>query len=298
MSIEAVVPTQLAEAAQVLCAAAFGADPARTDLPCAKSAVESWHRAVALGGQGHYARAHTELDRVAVLPGGDPVLRSLAANTRASWWRQLGWHRRAASWDGAALRLAGCGLAGSGLAERGRHAECDALVGLAADALGQRRLPLAARLLERGRPDEAVGDFDETVGDFDETVGDFHALRVRIRWHWVAAEIAMAGGDAPAAVAAAQRSVELAAVGPSTRHRVKSDLVRAAAGVVAGDSSAVGAVARVHQRCVVCGLLPLQWAAALLWAGVADGAQRRSALADAQDCATELARRGGRPRAG
>ena len=268
-----------AQVAQALSGAAFGDDPGRTDLPPATTAVESWHRAVALGGQGHYARAHTELDRLAGLPGVDARLRSLAANTRASWWRQLGWHRRAARWDGSALRLAGCG-------GPARHADVDALVGLAADALGQGRLALAAGLLDRGRSDEA----DEVTGE------DFDALRVRIRWHWVAAEIAMAGGHAPAAVAAAQRSVELADGGPSVRHQVKSQLVRAAAGVVAGDRDAVDAVARVHQRCVGCGLLPLQWAAALLWAAVADGVARQATLADAQRCRAELARRGGRLR--
>jgi len=269
-----------ARVAQALSAAAFGADPASTYLPPAAIAVQCWHRAVALGGQGHYASAHTELDRLALLPGADAALRSLGANTRASWWRQLGWHRRAARWDGAALSLAG-------RADPARHADVDALVGLAADALGQGRLPLAGHLLDRGRSDAA----DEVSGD------GFDALRVRIRWHWVAAEIAMAGGDAAGAVAAAQRAVELAEAGPSVRHRVKSNLVRAAAGVVAGEPAAVDAVARVHALCVEFGLLPLRWAAALLWAGAADGAARRTALVDAQKCGAELARRGGRLRA-
>ena len=130
------------------------------------------------------------------------------------------------------------------------------------------------------------------------TNDDFDALRVCIRWYWVAAEIAMASGNVPAAVAAAQRSVELADAAPSMRHRVKSHLVRAAAGMVAGDPETPSTRSRGCTRGVSnSGLLPLQWAAAQLWAGVArrrraaNGAGRR-----AENVSAELARRGGRLR--
>src|SRR4029078_5358283 len=78
-----------------------------------------------------------ELDAIDRVPGG-PVP-SLALSTRASFLRQLGRHVDARGWEGRVLAGAG------GNAD----ARADALIGLAADALGVGRFALSARLLAR-----------------------------------------------------------------------------------------------------------------------------------------------------
>src|SRR5689334_6228722 len=107
--------------------AAFGNDLPCWPLPAAHSADELWLRAVAAGGQGRYAVATADLHEVA-RRGRGPLL-SLAQSTRASFLRQLGWHRLARVADGRAWAL---------VAHRpdAPEARADALVGLAADALG------------------------------------------------------------------------------------------------------------------------------------------------------------------
>ena len=168
-----------------LTAAAFGGDPGRWPLPAAKSPDELWLRAVVAGGQGHYCSARADL---AVLRRRQPSgpLASLALSTEASFLRQLGRHRFARGWDGRALALAPPG-----------EATVDALVGLAADALGIGRLAASARLL--GRAAEALEDSTAPPP------------RLAIRLEWVGAELAMAGSQGEAALQHARRGVELAA---------------------------------------------------------------------------------------
>ncbi|WP_280390199.1 hypothetical protein, partial [Nocardia wallacei] len=207
--------------------AAFGERPGipAAELPAAADAVESWLRAVVLGGQGRYAAARAELGR-AYRGSADPVLRSLITSTRASLLRQLGHHARAAVLDGRALALvppdaSAVGPAGS--AAR-REAVCDALTGLAADALGIARPELSARLLKRCQT--FIGDLSASA--------DGDGARARLRWHWVSAETALAapgrGLVAGSALRYAETALALAERGPSVRHRVKSRLLVAAAG--------------------------------------------------------------------
>ena len=66
-------------------------------------------------------------------------LASLAHSTQGSFLRQLGWHTLARGWDGRALALAGADA----------EAAADALIGLAADALGVGRFAASATLLRR-----------------------------------------------------------------------------------------------------------------------------------------------------
>lgn len=263
----------------MLAAAAFGAEPgiAAADLPIASSATEHWHRAVVLGGQGRYAAARAELSRI---DSTDPVLHSLAHSTAGSLLRQLGWHARAAVANGRAVALILPTADRSGASDAAAtgpdrtDALCDALTGLAADALGTGRLTLAARLLQRSR----------TVSN-PATAN----WRVRIRWHWVSAETALAGG-APA-LADAEAALALAEQAPSVRHRVKSRLLVAAAAAGAGDRDRALALAEtVAAQCREHGLLPLRWASAMLRAGLADSA---AASAEAEACAETIARRGG-----
>src|SRR5258705_13396839 len=123
----------------VLANAAFGDDPRRWPLPPASTPHELWLRAVAAGGQGRYGSAMADLANLAGLRQRGSPLVSLAHSTRASFLRQLGWHDRARGWDGRAMAMAGSD----------REAGADALIGLAADALGVRRFAASAAALRR-----------------------------------------------------------------------------------------------------------------------------------------------------
>lgn len=277
----------------VLASAAFGAGPGATALPPAHSPLDRWHRAVALGGAGRYAAARAELAPLA-RPGTAPVLRSLALSTTASLIRQSGRHTAAADPDGRAAALvaglipaadsdpASGGTAGfapaAGVtdpwfgAPDAVDAWCDALTGLAADALGGARPTLAFRLLARVREPARTRP------------------RATIRLHWVTAETALSVGDPATALEHAATAVQLAARAPSTRHRVKSALLLAAATAASGDTTRAAALAEpVAHDCAAHDLLPLRWATAMLRAGLGGA----GAAAEAAECAALLRARGG-----
>lgn len=241
-------------------------------MPPADGPQQLWLRAVAAGGQGRYATANADLT-VLLRDHPDQRLASLALTTRASFLRQLGWHWKAHDWDGRAWGIAG------GDAEAG----VDALIGLAADALGVGRLALAADLLDRA------------AGLARSVPALPHRLQIRLAW--VRAELAMAGGDGRAAVDHARRGVELAAETPDLlRHRVKSDVVSAAALCCAGDIPASRTLADAaldaadHYR-----LVPLRWALACLLADIGSGAHSHAAIAEVRDRSAQfVTRHGGR----
>lgn len=168
---------------QVLVAAAFGNQPGSWPLPTAITPHHLWLRAVAAGGQGRYAHAYGDLSVLRRLVPAGP-LASLAHSTQGSLLRQLGWHTLARGWDGRALALAGAD----------REAGADALIGLAADALGVGRFAAAGALLDRADP---------------LVVSPLVADRLAVRRRWVAAELAMATGDGATAVRHAEEAVEL-----------------------------------------------------------------------------------------
>jgi hypothetical protein len=250
----------------VLANAAFGDDPRRWPLPPASTPHELWLRAVAAGGQGRYGSAMADL---AGLLQRDDLLASLAHSTRASFLRQLGWHDRARRWDGRAMAIAGSDL----------EAGADALIGLAADALGVGRFAASAAALRRA----------------DELLTGSVPPRLPVRLAWVSAELAMASGDGVAAVGHAGRAVELAASFGSARHAVKSDVILAAALCSAGEIEASRRVADVAlQDADRLGIIPLCWALACLLADI--GSARHSAadvLRIRNECAATVRRRGG-----
>lgn len=255
---------------QTLSRAAFGDRPGSWPLPSAITPRQVWLRAVAAGGQGRYARAFADL---AVLRGRVPAgpLASLAHSTHASFLRQLGWHTLARGWDGRALALAGSDP----------EAGADALIGLAADALGVGRFALAATLLARA---EAL-----PVPE-----------RLAVRRRWVAAELAMATGDGESAVRNAEHAVELAGsmTVVSARHRVKSDVVLAAALCSSGASDRARAVAQAALTDTGrFGLIPLRWALACLLIDIGSDtipAQQVRELTEIRDiCAGQVRRAGG-----
>ena len=250
----------------VLANAAFGDDPQRWPLPPASTPHEVWLRAVAAGGQGRYGSAMADL--AGLQQRGGP-LASLAHSTLASFLRQLGWHDRARGWDGRAMAAAGSD----------QEAGADALIGLAADALGVGRFAASAAAL--GRAGEVI------TGSVPP--------RLPVRLAWVSAELAMASGDGPAAVGHAERAIALAATLGSARHAVKSDMVLAAALCSTGDVDRSRMVADAAlDTAGGLGIIPLRWALACLLADI--GSARHSAaevLRIRNECAATVRRRGG-----
>jgi hypothetical protein len=250
--------------------AAFGDGPRRWPLPSATTPEQRWLRAVAAGGQGRYGAAQRDL---AVLRRDAPAgrLASLGMSTQGSFLRQLGWHTVARRWDGRALALAGADP----------EAGADALIGLAADALGVGRFAAAATLLARADPllTSAVPD------------------RLPVRRGWVAAELAMARGEGDVAVHHAGEAVELAAAMaiPSARHRAKSEVVLAAALCSAGNIERARAVADAAlQTTGRLGLLPLRWALACLLIDIESVTFSAQQLHEIRDvCAGQVRHAGG-----
>ncbi|MGV0627013.1 tetratricopeptide repeat protein [Mycolicibacter minnesotensis] len=248
-----------------LAAAAFGDEPGRWPLPPATNPAQRWLRAVAAGGQGRYAGAATDLAALLrEIPGGP--LASLAHSTQGSFLRQLGGHDLARGFDGRALVLAG----------DDPQARADALVGLAADALGGGRYAASATLLGRAVAEGSTGP-----------------ARLAVRRHWVTAELAMVTGDGNTAVRNAERAVELTPA-DMVRHRVKSQVVLAGALCCAGKidrartvaDAALGDTERL-------GLVPLGWALASMLTDVGSATKTVEELRGMREDAAELIRRRG-----
>lgn len=257
--------TATADTAAVLANAAFGDDPGRWPLPSANSPKERWLRAVAAGGQGRYGCALAELAELSRTASGS--LLSLGYSTRASFLRQTGWHTRARAADGMAW--AHCGS--------DPEAASDALVGLAADALGVGRFGVSARLLERAQLID----------------GRAHP-RTAVRLAWVSAELAMARGDGGAAVGHAERAVAAAAGYGSTRHAIKSDVVLAAALCSAGRLDAAREVADTALLATEkSGMIPLRWALACLLADIGSSAHTAAEVCEIRDVSADTVRRRG-----
>jgi hypothetical protein len=259
---------------RALAAAAFGNQPGSWPLPTATTPHQLWLRAVASGGQGRYGSAYSDL---AVLRRGVGAGRlvSLAHSTQASFLRQLGWHTLARRWDGRALAVAGTDS----------EVRANALIGLAADALGVGRLAAAATLLTRADPVLVPAQVPD---------------RLAVRRRWVAAELAMAAGEGAIAVRHAEEAVELAQAMDvaSARHRVKSDVVLAAALCSAGVTERAHAVAEAALDATGrFGLIPLRWALACLLIDIGSDtvpAQEVRELTEIRDiCAGKVRRAGG-----
>ncbi len=246
---------------------AFGDDPGRWPLPAATGPVQLWLRAVAAGGQGRYGSALTDLESLGrAQPKG--ALASLAFSTRASFLRQLGGHHAARTWDGRAWALSGSDV----------PAGADALIGLAADALGVGRFALSGRLLLRAADLLA----NDTSG------------RLPVRLAWVRAELAMFTGNGAAAVGHAESAAELASRWGSARHSTKSQVVLAAALCSMGDPSASRRVADAAlQASERLGLVPLSWALACLLSDIGSADHSPSQIAAVRDRLSHVVRHQG-----
>jgi hypothetical protein len=202
-------------------AAAFGAHPgAAVRVRPGMPAADRWLVAVTLGAQGRYAAAAAVLEELLTAPGTPPAVAAHAAVTLAAHRRQLGGHAAARRLDAMGLRLASAATHGPPDADGtdALAARVDALVGLAADAVGTGAAGQAQRLLDAA----------------DDVVRGHPARRPVVRLGWVRAELALLRGDATAAVAPAGLALELALASGSVRHVLKSRIVHAVARAVAG----------------------------------------------------------------
>jgi len=250
--------------------AAFGSSP--HCIPrAAVGPEERWLVAVALGGQGYYAAAAAELERLAADPAAPLRVAAHAAVTRASHLRQLGGHALARSWDARGLRLATAAPVGSAQGDGtdagaariaasvgsaqdvgmdAGAARIDALVGLAADAVGLGDPAGAERLLAAAAP----------------ALATHPSWRPATRAGWVRAELALVRGTPAAAVAPAEAALAAARRGGSRRHVLKSRIVLAVARSAAGVMTPAAAVTELDAAAAECaglGLLPLCWPAGL-----------------------------------
>jgi tetratricopeptide (TPR) repeat protein len=260
--------TSAAPAAAGLDDAAFGRNPGLWPLPPAMTPRELWLRAVAAGGQGRYGSALADLDRLHRAVAHGPIA-SLALSTRASFLRQLGWHDRARSVDGRALALA----------QGAATPAADALIGLAADALGVGRFAASARALQRAADLVTASPWP----------------RLPVRYVWVSAELAMVRGDGASAVGHAERAVELASSLGSERHTVKSRVILAAAHCSSGDIDASRRAADdALRQAGSFGLIPLRWATACLLADIGSDELSHAEITALRDASAEtVIRQGG-----
>jgi len=236
----------------------------------AEAAGAGWLLGVCLASAGRYGGALEVLDPLVVGTGSAEslVLSALASATAASVHRQLGRHSVAQGYDERALE----GSGGTG------EAGFDALLGLAADAVGLGDAEVAA-----GRLDEATA----VVGDRADW------WRQRVRLGWVRAEVALLRGHAEAAAASAHASVDLAEQSGAPRHVAKGLLFLGVAQVEAGQlTDAATVLRRAGLLAESLGTLPLQWPArAVLGALLAEDAPAESerALAAARRAVTAIA---------
>ncbi|MCE7005830.1 hypothetical protein LWC34_23805 [Kibdelosporangium philippinense] len=229
--------------------AAFGDRP-DAHVTTTTTPKDRWLAAVILGGQGRYAAASTILTDLLTHP--DAVIASLAASTLGSHRRQVGGHDLARRFDAAALAKLTDTVDGDcdGIDTLG--ARSDALLGLAADALGTGRLSTSRRLIAAA---DALGD----VG-----------WRGQVRLGWVKAEVELASGNSSESVPFAESALRRARAAGAARHIAKSEMVLAATltahGGVTERIRARHLASGVVDQAIEYGLLPLVWPCSLLLA--------------------------------
>lgn len=230
---------------------------------------KQWWRAVERGGFGDGAAALTMLsqlrDRARVADAADVV--SLTWSTTGSLYRQSGRHDLAVGFDAAALAELADPFGSTD--PWVRVAAHDALVGLAADALGRFRFDSSARLLARAR---ALVNTDTAVGN--PALGEWTAfvtkVRPLVRERWVGTELAIYTGDGERGrrlIGEAQ--MMMSSVSPDhERHHIKTALIAAAATEKASEAYTVAK--SCLNRAEAGGFVPLTWASTSLLHGLGD----------------------------
>lgn len=247
--------------------AAFGDRPeAQLTVRPGDVPVERWLAAVVFGARGGYAAAATLLDGLLHAADTPAAVRAHAAITRAAHLRQLGGHQAARRFDGAGLALASQRL-GPASGEYGHDhappspvgadiaaARVDALLGLAADAIGLNDPDLAQRLLNVAR----------------DPAERHPSWRPSVRWHWVRAELALTLGQPAEALGYAEVAQAAARRAGAARHEIKSELLVAVARAGAGHPAAevAAALTGLAERAHTARLDTLQWPIQLMLADV------------------------------
>ncbi|HZG92195.1 MAG TPA: hypothetical protein VEZ42_18470 [Pseudonocardia sp.] len=242
--------------------AAFGPEPgAAVRAAPGASPHDRWICAVTLGGQGWYAAAAALCTGLLTDRRVPRATAAHAAVTLASHRRQLGGHAAARPLDALGLRLAEQALreGASGPDAAGTDAaaaRADALVGLAADAVGSGDHRTARRLLDRA----------------EEATAAHPSWRPAVRACWVRAELALASGVPGDAVAPAELALAASRAAGSGRHELKSMIIAAVTRSAYDRSPTVARAAREEldiaaQNGTRQGLLPLVWPA---WLAAAD----------------------------
>jgi tetratricopeptide (TPR) repeat protein len=214
-----------------------------------------WLLGVCLGAAGRYGSAMVVLEPLAE---DDPVdaerrlFSSLAAATLASVARQLGRHEEARGLDQRALDLAG----------EAAEARFDAVLGLAADAVGLEQVTEAVAALADGR-------------------GDW--WRQRVRLDWVRAEVALLRNRPDEAVTRAAMAVTLAEASGAPRHVAKGLLFGGVAQVQTGETDeAAVTLRRAATLAESLGAVPLVWPARAVLGALVAGSSPTEGAASLQ----------------
>jgi tetratricopeptide (TPR) repeat protein len=247
-------------------------EQARAEGRGAEATAAAWLLGVCLGAAGKFGSALAVLDPLAAQDGADiperRLFAALAAATSASVRRQLGQHDAAKVMDERALALA----------DGGAEATFDALLGLAADAIGQDDLATARGHLQR------AGELAAPRTDW---------WRQKVRLAWIQAEASMLEGDPHGAAAVLAPAVQSAEVSGAPRHVAKSLLFLGVSQVQAGQlDEAEGTLRRAATLAESLGTVPLLWPArALLGAllGERSPAEAAKSLAAARGAVIAIA---------
>jgi hypothetical protein len=194
----------------------------------------AWLLGVGRSATGNYGQALAGLTIAASDPEVPAELRSMPASAVGAIQRQLGRHAEGRDWDQSALDSAG-----------DPEAECEALLGLASDAVGL------------AEPDVAR----DMVARVEALLADRPLWwRHHIRLDWARAEVALLAGDPGQARAAAERALDAAEAASAPRHVAKSLLFAGVAATSHGQQgAAVDLLARVAVLAEGLGARPLVW---------------------------------------
>lgn len=210
------------------------------DLPT-EAAAARWLLAVCQAAAGRFGQALRALDGLLPVTADAPAERrifgALGEATLGSVHRQLGRHAEARAHDEIALALS----------QATGEAGFDAVLGLAADAVGLGEVPAARDHLAAA-----------------SALADEHAQwwRQRVRVGWVRAEVALLEGRPDDAVVSAAAAVDLAEHSGAPRHVAKGLLFQGVAQVETGrHEEAAALLRRGGMLAESLGTLPLLWPA-------------------------------------
>ncbi len=262
---------------------------AREQSRRAETAAATWLLGVAWGALGKYGHALDVLDVLIASDHGaaaeERLFASLACSVEASVHRQLGRHGAARELDLTALEQAG----------NSREAGFDALLGLAADAVGLGDAPEAAGYLEQAVALVPIAGDDAPAMAQAALAAPAAAVqwwRQLVRLDWVRAESALLGDDPSGAAQHAAAAVARAEGARAPRHVAKGLLFRGVAEAQISSSEAVQTLLRAAALADALDALPLVWPARAMLASLlaeVDPAQSEHCRSAARTAALAIA---------